>query len=61
MWRATVRVQHQRPKEKRTKVEAYVAIKLWFVLLPTINNRSLTGGTNLIWMVVEVASGKDHA
>jgi len=31
------------------------------VLLPTVNDWMLTGGTNLVWLVVEVASGKGHA
>ena len=46
-----VRVQHRQPVTKMTEV----------VLLPTINGRVLTGSTNLILTVVEIASGKGHA
>ena len=40
-----------------TEVEACVATYFWLVLLPSINGRLLTGVTNLIWTMVEVASG----
>ena len=38
-------------------VEACVATYFWFVLLPTINGSLLTGDTNLIRTVIEIASG----
>ena len=45
--RATARVQHRRPRSRTTEVEAHVATYFWFVLLPTINGRPLTGSTNM--------------
>ena len=48
-------------RAKTTEVKAHVAIYCWIVLLLTINSRPLTGGTYLIWEVVKVKSGKDHA
>ena len=59
MWRpvqGSVRVQCG-----QLKLNHMWQLDFWFVLLPTINGRLLTGGTNLIWAVVEVASGKGHA
>ena len=47
-----------------TEIEAHMTTYLWFVLLWIINDRLLTGSTNLMWTVmtvVEVASGKGHA
>ena len=58
MWRpvqGSVRVQCG-----QLKLNHMWQLDFWFVLLPTINGRLLTGGTNLIWAVVEVASGKGH-
>ena len=56
-WRATVslvRVQHWGPGAKTTEVEARVAL----VCASTDDGRPLTGGTNLIWTVVDwVTSG----
>ena len=56
-WRATVslvRVQRRGPGAKATEVEARVAL----VCASTDDGRPLTGGTNLIWTVVDwVASG----
>ena len=56
-WRATVslvRVQRRGPGAKTTEVEARVAL----VCASTDDGRPLTGGTNLIWTVVDwVASG----
>ena len=48
-WRATVRVERQGPRVMRTEVEAHVAL----VCVSTKDSRPLTGGTNLIWMVVD--------
>ena len=48
-WRATVRVQRQGPRAKKTEVEARVVL----VCVSTKDSRPLTGGTNLIWMVVD--------
>ena len=48
-------------RAKTTEDKALVVIYCWIVLLLTINSRPLTGGTYLIWEVVKVKSGKDHA
>ena len=48
-WRATVRVQHQGPRAKRTEVVARVVL----VCVSTKDSRQLTSGTNLIWMVFD--------
>ena len=49
-----VRMQRRRPGAKTTEVEAHVAL----VCASTDDGRLLTGGTNLIWTVVDwVASG----
>ena len=48
--------QNWRPEAKTTEVEAYFVLRI-------INDRSLTGSTNLTWMVttvVDVTSGKSH-
>ena len=42
-------MQHRGPGAKTTEVEARVAL----VCASTDDGRPLTGGTNLIWMVVE--------
>ena len=53
-WRATVRVQRRGPGAKTTEVEARVAL----VGASTDDGRPLTGGSNLVWTVVDwVASG----
>ena len=48
-WRATVRVQSQGPRAKRTEVVARVAL----VCVSIKDSRPFTGFTNLIWMVVD--------
>ena len=53
-WRATVRVQRWGPRAKTTEVEARVVLVCAYV----DDGRPLTGGTNLIWTMVDwVASG----
>ena len=52
---AAVRVQHQGPGAKTTEVETHMTL----VCASTDDSRLLTGGTNLIWAVVDlVASGR---
>ena len=54
--------QHWQPEPKKTEVEACIETYMYFGLR-IINDRLLTGSTNLTWMVtmvVDVASGKSH-
>ena len=48
-WRATVRVQHREPRAKTTEVETCMTL----VCASTNDDRPLTGGTHLIWTVVD--------
>ena len=48
-WKATVRVQSQGPGAKTTEVEAHMRL----VCASTDDGRLFTGGTNLVWMVVD--------
>ena len=49
----TVRVQRQQPGAKTTEVEAHGHGNLILVCASTDDGRPLTGGTNLIWTVVD--------
>ena len=52
----TVRVQRREPGAKTTEVEARVAL----VCVSADDGKLLTGGTNLIWTLVDWAAS-DHA